>query len=365
MIGLMLSLPVIKGRGTPLNPKNRFEQHHVEIDGDTFDEDLRDNNGVPTSVGMKTRYFVDSTRSIIAENDSPDVGFRFSVNPYRGCSHGCIYCYARPGHEYLGMSSGLDFESKIMVKLDAAKLLRAELSRKSWKPECVNFSGVTDCYQPAERQFRLTRQCLEVCLDFRNPASIISKNALVTRDIDLLSEMARRNLIVVIYSVTTLDQDLSRVMEPRTSVPRMRLEAISKLANANVPVGVMLAPVIPGLTDHEMPQILKAAKDAGAQFAGYVPLRLPYAIKDMFVDWLGAHFPDRKDKVVNRILSLRGGKLNDPNFRTRMRGQGPWADQLKTMFDLAKKRHGLEGPGPKLSTADFRRVDPQQPALFQ
>ena len=259
-----IALP-IHGRGAAINPPNRFEALRVEPDN----EHLSEEELAAAPVGPKTHYFRDTSKSIIAQNDSPDVGFTHSVNPYRGCSHGCIYCYARPGHEYLGLSSGLDFETKIMVKLDAAELLRAELSSPKWDPVSLHFCGVTDCYQPAERQFRLTRQCIEVCAEFGNPISIITKNALITRDIEILAEMARRQLVMVILSVTTLDQELSRRMEPRTSVPRLRLEAIRKLSAAGVPTGVMFAPIIPGLTDHETSSILSAAAEAGARFAAY------------------------------------------------------------------------------------------------
>lgn len=348
---VLTPLPILKGRGTPLNPQNRFERLHVEVDGDALDADRRD--GVPDP-GPETQYFNDTSKSIIATNDSPDVGFTHSVNPYRGCSHGCIYCYARPGHEYLGFSSGLDFESKIMVKLDAAELLHKELSRPGWKPTTLNFSGVTDCYQPAERRFGLTRACISVCREFGNPVSIVTKNALVARDIDILSDMASRRQVLVIVSVTSLDADLARVMEPRAAAPRVRLETIRSLSAAKIPVGVMVAPVVPGLTDQEIPGILRAAADSGATFCAYVPLRLPYQIKDLFEDWLARRFPDRREKVLNRIRSLRGGKLNESDFFKRMRGEGPWAAQLKAMFDLAKRRTGLDGPGPELTTQHFR-----------
>lgn len=264
-------------------------------------------------------------------------------------------CYARPSHEYLGFSAGLDFESKIMVKETAPELLRQELCSARWKPTMLAMSGVTDCYQPAERQFGLTRKCLEVLAEFRNPVSIITKNYLVTRDIDLLSELASIDAAMVILSVTTLDPELARRMEPRTSAPRRRLEAIEALTKAGIPVGVMVAPVIPGLTDHEMPGILKAAAAAGARFAGVVPVRLPLAVAPLFSAWLERHYPDRKDKVLNRIRSLRGGKLNDSNFGSRMKGEGIFAKQISAMFELAKRKAGLDKPFPSLSTEHFRR----------
>ncbi len=340
-------LPILRGRGTAANPPNRFLPLHVEVDLDLLDEE-----GLPAQA--PTQYFVDTSRSIIATNDSPDVGFTHSVNPYRGCSHGCVYCYARPTHEYLGFSAGLDFETKIMVKCDAPQLLRAELTSPKWVPTPLHFSGVTDAYQPIERQLRLTRQCLEVLAEFRNPASIITKNHLVTRDIDLLSQLAAFRGAVVMISVTTLDKHLAARMEPRTGAPQRRLAAIEALARAGIPVGVMVAPVIPGLTDHELPAILQAAADSGAGFASYVMLRLPHANAALFVDWLASHFPDRKEKVLNRIRDLRGGKLNDPNFGSRMRGDGLWARQIKEVFKLAKRRTGLDNPFPELSTDAFR-----------
>jgi DNA repair photolyase len=342
------ALPTIRGRGAADNPANRFEKLAFEHDGDLLDEE-----GAPAKIA--TTYLKDSSRSIIVRNDSPDVGFEFSINVYRGCSHGCSYCYARPTHEYLGFSAGLDFESKIMVKEAAPELLRKELCSAKWKPTMLAMSGVTDCYQPAERHFQLTRKCLEVLAEFRNPVSIITKNHLVTRDIDLLSELASFHAAVVILSVTTLDPELGRRMEPRTSAPRRRLDAIEALARAGIPVGVMVAPVIPGLTDHEMPGILKAAAAAGARFAGVVPVRLPLAVAPLFSAWLERHYPDRKDKVLNRIRSLRGGKLNDSNFGSRMKGEGVFAKQISTMFELAKRKAGLDKPFPALSTKHFRR----------
>jgi DNA repair photolyase len=250
------------------------------------------------------------------------------------------------------------------VKENAPELLRKEIASAKWEPTSLSLSGVTDCYQPIERRMRLTRRCLEVLAECRHPCSVITKNHLVTRDVDLLADLAKDNAACAFLSVTTLDPDLSRVMEPRTSVPRRRLEAIRTLSQAGVPVGVMVAPVIPGLTDHEMPAILEAAAEAGARTAGYVPVRLPFAIKELFEEWLGRHFPDRKDKVLNRIRALRGGKLNDSNFHTRMRGEGVWSDQLKTMFDLAKRKAGLDGPFPSNSVDAFRRPSGPQMTLW-
>jgi DNA repair photolyase len=350
--------PTIKGRGTPLNPPNRFQPLSVELEADVEQLDPAE---IPPP---QTVYLKDTARSIITHNDSPDVGFEYSINAYRGCSHGCIYCYARPTHEYLGFSAGLDFETKIMVKEAAPQLLREAVSAPRYEPKVLSISGVTDCYQPVERKLELTRRCLQVLAEFRNPCGLITKNAMITRDIDVLREMAAWGGSVAILSVTTLDPHVQRLMEPRTSTPRRRLEAVEALAKAGVPVGIMIAPVVPGLTDHEMPQILKSAASAGAQFAGYVPLRLPFAVKDLFADWLGRHFPDRKDKVLNRVRELRGGKLNDSDFHTRMKGFGVWADQFETMFKVAKRKSGMEGGYPELSTGHFRKPAGPQMTLW-
>jgi DNA repair photolyase len=319
----------------------------------------------PEGPAPETQFFKDPSRSLITVNDSPDVGFEASVNPYRGCEHGCIYCYARPTHEYLGFSAGLDFETKILVKEDAPELLRRELSSPRWKPQVLAISGVTDPYQPIERRLRLTRRCLEVLAEFRNPVVIITKNHLVTRDMDLLGELARHDAAAVYLSVTTLDGDLARTMEPRTSHPSRRLAAIEALSRAGVPTGVLVAPVIPGLTDHEMPAIISAAAKAGARCAGYVLLRLPHAVAPLFEAWLTEHRPARKDKVLNRIRAIRGGRLNDPRFGTRMKGEGIFAEQIKDLFSLACRKAGIVARGPNLSTAAFRHPAPAQPSLFE
>lgn len=339
--------PTIKGRGSADNPPNRFVPIAFEPDGDFLDAEEQP---APSTV-----YFKDTSRSVITNNDSPDVGFTYSVNIYRGCSHGCIYCYARPTHEYFGYSAGLDFETKIFVKDRAPELLREELNKPKWKPEVISLSGVTDCYQPIERQLKLTRRVLQVLAEFGNPVGIVTKSHLVTRDIDVLQELARINAAVVFISVTTLDPEVSRTMEPRAASPVRRLAAIEALAKAGIPVGVLVAPVVPGLTDHEIPSILKAVAEAGATRAGYVPIRLPFAVKDLFQDWLTAHYPDRRDKILNRIRDIRGGKLNESAFGTRMRGTGTFADQFEAMFNLAKRRVGLDREFPALSTASFRR----------
>jgi DNA repair photolyase len=352
-----MSVQPIPTRGALQNPPNRFEPLHFEVDIDT--ETDPDELPLP-----RTRFYKDKSSTIISHNDSPDVGFTTSVNAYRGCEHGCIYCYARPTHEYLGFSSGLDFETKIMVKEDAPKLLRKELSSPKWKPQVIAMSGVTDCYQPIERKLKLTRGCLEVLAEFRNPVAIITKNHLVTRDIDLLAQLAAVNAAAVFVSVTTLDSELRRVMEPRTSPPVVRLDAIRKLSSSGIPVGVLMAPVIPGLTDHEIPRVVEAAVEAGATSAGYVTLRLPYAVSPMFEQWLETHFPTKKDTVLNRIRAIRGGKLNEAKFGERMTGTGVFADQIANLFQVAKRKAGIAGKSPSLSTDAFRRPAGQQLELL-
>lgn len=342
-------------RGAAGNPTNRFEQIHLERDVEWNPEDDH---------LLRTQFLVDHSATIIAYNDSPDIGFNASVNPYRGCEHGCIYCYARPTHEYLGFSSGLDFESKIMVKVNAAELLRTELSKPKWKPQSLAMSGVTDCYQPVERKLKITRSCLDVLAECRNPVGIVTKNALVTRDIDVLQELARYNCVAVFISLTSLDADLRRVMEPRTASPRDRLDTIHRLSSAGIPVGVMTAPIIPGLNDHEIPQLLKAAAEAGARTAGYVVLRLPYQQKELFEDWLTRHFPDRKEKVLNRIRAIRGGKLYNAEFGKRMSGEGIFAEQIEQLFNVASHKYGFNRERVHLTTEHFRRPQGRQLELF-
>lgn len=353
-MSLQAHLP-IKGRGTQENPANRFVPLHY-VEEETLHDDERPS--------PKTRFYIDHARSILARNDSPDLPFTWSLNPYRGCEHGCIYCYARPTHEYLGMSSGIDFETQIMVKQDAAHLLRRQLMRKSWQPDVIMLSGNTDCYQPIERKLSITRQCLEVMVEFRQPVNIITKNRLITRDIDLLSELSQYQAVSVYLSITTLDDRLSAAMEPRATRPAGRLAAIRELAQAGIPVGVMTSPVIPGLNDHEMPEILSAAREAGAQFANFVVLRLPYAIKELFANWLEQHFPASKEKVLNRVRDLRGGELYSADFATRMRGEGIWADLFQQQFRIHKKRLGYLPKMPALSPSAFQRPGWQQGMLF-
>lgn len=342
----------ITGRGPNLNPANRFEPIHVEPDGDWLDAEFAETGSVPHP---HTRFYHDATESLLVHNDSPDVGPGWGLNCYRGCEHGCAYCFARPYHDYLGWSSGLEFETKILVKLRGPELLRNELAARKWRPEPVMMSGVTDCYQPAERHFRLTRRCLEVLAEFRQPVGIITKNFLVTRDLDLLAELARWQCVVVNVSITTLDAELAGKLEPRAARPEHRLRAVRLLAEAGVPVNVLVAPVIPGLTEHEMPSILEAAAAAGARRAGYVLLRLPYAVKDVFLQWLDDHEPGKKERVLARLRDLRGGRLYDASFGARMRGEGIFAEQIRRMFDVTARRAGLNREEIRLSTAHFRR----------
>jgi DNA repair photolyase len=335
-----------RGRGAASNPANRFEQIWLEPDADWNPE----HDPAP-----RTQFLKDQAQTIISRNVSPDIPFGASINPYRGCEHGCSYCYARPSHEHLGFSAGLDFETKIMVKADAPSLLRSELASPRWKPEVLAISGVTDCYQPIERKLRLTRGCLEVLAEFRNPASIITKNHMVTRDIDLLRELARHKAVSVCLSINSLDSWLARRLEPRASLPEARLAAVRLLADAGIPVGVMVAPIIPGLNDHEIHSVLKAAGEAGAQWVGSEILRLPLTVAPLFLQWLEENELQKKSKILGQIRSIRGGKLNDARFGSRMHGEGIFAEQISRMFEVGARKAGLSKGGPELSLAAFRR----------
>ncbi|MGD9720611.1 MAG: PA0069 family radical SAM protein [Pirellulales bacterium] len=339
----------IVGRAAGIAPPNRFERVRTEDDFEQLDaaDDLPDVRRLPTV------YLPDNSQTLISENDSPDVPFRYSVNPYRGCEHGCVYCYARPGHEFLGMNAGLDFETRILVKYDAPALLRAELNRDGWQGELISISGVTDCYQPAEREFRLTRGCLEVMLEARQPVGIVTKNALVTRDLDVLARLAAESLVHVFVSVTTLDAELARTMEPRTATPQARLRAIRELASAGVPVGAMVAPIIPGLNDREIPAILEAAQRAGARAAGYLLVRLPLAVRPIFEEWLTRNYPDKAERVFALIRGTRDGRMNNSQWGKRMSGSGPYAEQIGRTFQVFKKKLGIDGRLPKLDSSKF------------
>jgi len=343
---------IIRSRGAAGNPPSRFEQIVLERDADWNPEE----DPLP-----RTRFYRDLSQTIISRNESPDIPFQASINPYRGCEHGCSYCYARNTHEYLGFSAGLDFETKIMVKEKAPELLRRELSSLKWKPQELAMSGVTDCYQPIERRLQLTRRCLAVLAEFRNPVIIITKNFLVTRDLDLLRELATFRAVHVNLSINSLSSDLAHDLEPRASSPKQRLAAVETLAKAGVPVGVLVAPVIPALNDHEIPSVLAAAKTAGASWAGTEILRLPLTVAPVFQQWLEAHVPEKRDKILGRIRAIRGGKLNDPRFGSRMRGEGVFADQIYQMFEVARRKPGIPEEAPELNTAAFRR--PEGPQL--
>jgi DNA repair photolyase len=345
-------IPARRGRGARFNPPNRFEPVHHELE---LESAADDDEYLASLSRPQTGYLSDSSRTVIARNDSPDVGFEVSINPYRGCEHGCVYCYARPTHEYLGFSAGLDFETKILVKHDAPELLKKALSSPRWRPRVLGLSGVTDPYQPVERRLELTRGCLAVLAEFRQAVAIITKNRLVTRDLDLLGDLASHASAGVFISITSLDDDLVGRLEPRTTRPEGRLAAISALASAGIPTGVMVAPIIPGLTEHEMPTILKAAAQAGARFAGYTVLRLPMAVGALFEDWLTRHYPDRKSKVLARIRSAHGGRLNDSRFGVRMRGEGQAAILIGRLFRTSCQRAGLNLRPWPVSPAAFRR----------
>ncbi len=346
----MMSNPdPIKGRGASWNPQNRFERLEY-----VRDDEHTQNDDEPAPL-PQTIFLRDPTRTILAYNDSPDVGFDTSINPYRGCEHGCIYCFARPTHEFLGFSAGLEFETKILVKEDAPELLREELMSRKYEPRTIALSGVTDPYQPIERKLELTRRCLAVLAEFRNPTAIITKNHLVTRDIDILQELAAHNAVSVHISVTTLDPHLANLMEPRASRPELRLAAIEMLAKAGIPAGVIVAPVVPAITDHELPSILTAVANAGGTSAGFVVLRLPWAVAPLFERWLEEHYPDRKEKVMNRVRELREGKLYDPQWGIRQRGKGIFAEQIKSMFDVTCRRLHLNEKHYNLSADAFRR----------
>ena len=349
------------GRGAVRDLPNRFEKLTMDLDPDVVQNDpSAEGEALPNP---KTIFFEDKSESIISRNESPDIGFNAGINPYRGCEHGCAYCYARPYHEYLGFSAGLEFETKIVVKKRAAELLRREFSDLKYKPEPLGLSGVTDCYQPAERHFRITRSCLEVLAEFRNPVTIITKNFLVTRDIDVLKELAAYDAVHVFISITTLNAELAAKMEPRASRPTHRLRAVEMLAREGIPVGVLVAPIIPGLNDREIPAILEAAKKAGAQEAGFTMLRLPYGVKDVFQEWLRQNVPEKMERILGTIREVRGGKLNVSDFKTRMSGTGPYAEQVHQMFHVFRERLGFNARMRDLRTEHFRRSEEKQMML--
>ena len=353
--------PPKTGRGAGFNPPNRFETIVV----DKSPEDLAEYFVDPEpDRNILTKFYVDHTNSVLAKNDSPDIPFTYSLNPYRGCEHGCIYCYARPTHEYLGFSSGLDFETKIMVKHNAHILLEKQFRSRHWKPQIVMMSGDTDCYQPIERKLGITRRCLEVFLRYRYPASIVTKNALVQRDIDILKQLASLNLVIVTVSITSLNHDLIRKMEPRTSTPAKKLETVELLAAAGIPVGVNVCPIIPGLNDNEIPAIIHEVAGRGASHASYTNVRLPNAVKDLFVEWLGREVPDRAPAILNRIRDVRGGNLTSSRFGERMKGDGQIAGSIRQLFHASCSKYHLNEAKISLATEHFRCDPSTQIEIF-
>ncbi len=338
----------VRGRGARSNRSGRFESQQAE----DFDDGWTDEDAEP--VRLQTTVTPEKAKTIITRNDSPDVGFSRSINPYRGCEHGCVYCYARPAHAYMGLSPGLDFESKLFFKPGAAKLLEKELAAPRYEPAVIHIGGNTDPYQPQERRLKVTREIIEVLSRFSHPFSIITKSALILRDLDLLAPMAERGLVRVAVSITSLDRGLARSMEPRAATPERRILAVKGLSQAGIPVAVMTAPMIPGLNDHELEAILERAAQAGARSAGYVVLRLPREIKDLFREWLETDHPDRARKVMSLVRQMRGGKDYDAEWGQRMRGEGPLAELISRRFAMAKKRLGLDTPMPRLETGLFR-----------
>lgn len=349
MARVILGKNALKGRGSLSNPAGRFDRTGIEAVDDGWAQEE-----APESVATSVQP--DRAKGVLTTNDSPDVGFDQSINPYRGCEHGCIYCYARPSHAYMGLSAGLDFETKLFYKADAAKVLEEELSRPRYVCRPIMLGANTDPYQPIERRLGVTRSILTVLQKCRHPVSIITKGVLAVRDIDILADLARDHLTSVAMSLTTLDAEVKRTLEPRAASPQARLKVIRQLTQAGVPVTVMVAPVVPAITDHEMESILEAAAEAGATGAAYVLLRLPYEVKDLFREWLEQHYPQRAKHVMSLVRDARGGRDNDPNFGTRMKGTGPYAQLLRTRFQLACRRLGLNlSRGVTLDTTHFRQ----------
>lgn len=345
----------IRGRGSSDNPSHRFTDEQLEYDVDKVTGRLQK---------PETTVYTDHSKEIISKNNSPDIGFDVSLNPYRGCEHGCAYCYARPTHEFLGMSPGLDFETKIVAKYDAPELLRKKLASKMWKPQALVMSGVTDPYQPMEKDLQITRKCIQILADCRHPLVIITKNYQVTRDIDLLQKLAEAGAVRVILSITSLNRDLIGKLEPRTSRPKKRLQAVRELSVAGIPVHVNIAPLIPGLTDDEIVPIMEASKNSGAQSVSYTILRLPYSVKDLFLKWLEDHQPNRKNKVINKLKSLKDGQLNRSEFGERFRGEGAYAEQIRQLFKIHTQRLELSAERIPLNKSAFKRPSGDQLTLF-
>lgn len=354
----------VKGRGAVDNPQHRFDALAREAFDDGWT--LAGDDDEPATV-LRTQVIEEQAKSILTRNQSPDLPFGLSLNPYRGCEHGCVYCYARPTHSYLNLSPGLDFETRIFAKVNAVELLRKELSRPGYSCEPIAFGVNTDAYQPIERRYRITRSLLQVCEEFGQPVGLITKSAQIENDMDILVRMAARRLVHVTMSITTLDPAISRYMEPRTSAPARRVEAVRRLAAAGIPLNVNVAPIVPYLTDHELERILEAVAEAGAQGASYIVLRLPWEVRDIFRDWLAAHFPLKAAHVMGRVEALRDGKANDPRFGSRMTGEGVYADLLRRRFEVACRRLGLNKAGrERMRTLDVTqfRVPTAQQRLF-
>lgn len=342
----------IKGRGAQINTPNKFHKDELSREHEEgIDEWIE--------AGGKTQYIEQEARSIVNRVDSPDVGMFYSMNPYAGCEHGCIYCYARNAHEYLGFSAGLDFEQKIVVKKNAPHLLRKFLMDPKWECKPISISGNTDCYQPAEQEFGLTRKLLEVCLEFNQPVGMITKNAGMLRDKDIIAKLASKNLISILVSITSLEEELRQKMEPRTTTARQRLRLIKEMSQAGVRMGVMLGPMIPGLNDHHLQRIMEAASVNGASFSAYTFIRLNGAVKILFHDWLYRNFPDRADKVWHLIEQSHGGKVNDSRFGVRMRGEGPVAEMVRQQYKKYSQLYGLTAARWELNTSLFRRPGEQ------
>ncbi|MBL0046650.1 MAG: PA0069 family radical SAM protein [Bacteroidetes bacterium] len=340
----------LKGRGAQLNTANRFlKQSLVTEHIEGLDEELLSNS--------KTEVFIETPRKVVNKMNSPDVGMMNSLNPYQGCEHGCIYCYARNSHQYYGFSAGLDFERKIIVKPDAPNLLRKHFDRKNYSPESIVFSGNTDCYQPLERKYKITRSLLEVMLEYKNPVGIITKNSLILRDVDVLRELAKLNLVQVMVSITSLREELRLMLEPRTATAKNRLRVIEELAKNNIPVGVMTAPIIPGLNSDEIPEIIKAVAERGGQTAGYTIVRLNGEIATLFQDWLFKNMPDAADKIWNHIKACHGGQVNDSRFGTRMKGEGKVAESIRQLFYMAKKKYMANCHFPEYDFTQFKRPE--------
>lgn len=366
----------LRGRGAVTNVRHRFEQTEREPADDGWSsgqvaasqDDVSDADiaggyiPIVAESTLKTTVTSEQARKLLSRNDSPDIPFDVAVNPYRGCEHGCVYCYARPTHAYLGYSPGLDFETRLIAKANAVDVLRTELARPGYRVSPINIGSATDVYQPIEREWQLTRGVLELLLQTRHPATIVTKNALIERDLDLLQPLAEQRLITVYISVTTLDTEMARTLEPRASAPWRRIQAVRTLANAGVPVGVLVAPIIPFINDESLERILQDARQAGACYASYTVLRLPWEVKAVFQEWLEAHFPDRAQRVLHRIEDMRNGRRNDAQFGTRMRGTGLWANLLRQRFNLAVRKLGLNTTRPQLVTHLFQAPRAVSPA---